>query len=251
MTLEATRTHLGSPNLPRTDHLPDPRARALQRTQPLLRLIVTRRWDVRVHDAVFVPMSGPVILAPNHLGTLDAPMLLASLRRPVYSLAKAELFKGLLGRALTLAGQIPLDRDAHDVGALRRAVAVLRAGEVLAIFPEGVRDGGDFATVRAGLAYLALVTGAPVVPVCLLGTRLPGASRRSMPPARSRVDVVFGHPIAVGAQPFPRPRSAVEDLRAFLAQRLREHTVDAQRRTGRCLPGPVPRDDAVDPRMTR
>lgn len=251
MTLEATRTHLGSPDLPRTDHLPDPRARALQRVQPLLRHLVTRRWDVRVHDAVFVPTSGPVILAPNHVGTLDAPMLLAALHRPVYSLAKAELFDGPVGRALALAGQIPLDREAHDVGALRRAVAVVRAGEALAIFPEGVRDGGDFATVRAGVAYLALVTGAPVVPVCLLGTRLPGAARRSVPPAGSRVDVVFGHPIAVPSQPFPRRSADVEALRAFLAERLREHAADAQRRTARCLPGPVPCEDAIDVQMTR
>ena len=87
------------------------------------------------------------------------------------------------------SGQIPLDRFHVDLAAIRLALRTLEDGHVVGVFPEGARGPGDMTSPRAGAAYLALVTGAPVVPVSFLGTRLPGGdrtarSRRAAPASR-------------------------------------------------------------------
>lgn len=239
MALDATLAP-AAPVLPDTSRLTPPQPRVLAAARgPLLTLMRTW-WDVRVHDAVFLPSSGPVIVAANHVGTLDGPLAVATNPRPTFALAKDELFHGLVGWLLRTGGQIPLHREYADVGAIRRSVRVLRDGHPLVIFPEGVRDTGDFSRVRGGLAYLALVTGAPVVPCAILGTRLPGGGRRSLPPRGSRLDVVYGHPIQVSPAPWPRTRDLVAQTTAFLQPRLAQHVAAAQELTGQRLPGAVP-----------
>lgn len=229
--------------LPRTDHLPAPRHGLLRRLSGPGRVVVRALWDVRVHGAELVPTEGPVILASNHIATMDGPLsVLMSPRRPTYALAKRELFRGPVGGALDRSGQIPIDRDVVvDRTAIDRCIRVLRDGSALVVFPEGMRDAGEFAWVRSGAAYLAMVTGAPIVPVAMLGTRVAGDSPRSTPRLRSRMHVVFGDPLPVEQVPWPRRqavvRSAAEDLRVKLAAHVRQ----AAERTGTPLPG-VPRD---------
>lgn len=240
MTLDARPTAIRRAELPLTERVCPPSAHVLAVTRrPLLRAL-RAWWDVRVHDDVFLPLHGPCIVAANHVGTLDGPLAVATSPRPTFALAKSELFTGAVGWALRTAGQIPLARDHADADALRTAVRVLRDGNPLVIFPEGARDGGDFEQIRGGLAYLALVTGAPIVPCAMLGTRLPGASRRSIPARGSQIDVVYGHPIQVAAQSWPRTRPMVADLTVYLRERLVEHVEGAQQRTGQRLPGKVP-----------
>lgn len=154
-------------------------------------------WSVRTHGADRVPKNGPVILAPNHTGFLDAPLLMSSSPRPVHSLAKKELFRGPLGWFLTRIGQIPLDRDDPGRELLRSGMAVLGAGRVLVVFPEGTRGAGDFKEVRTGLAWFALRSGAPVVPVVFRGTAGRGRTLGGLPRLRSQLDVVFGDPVVV------------------------------------------------------
>ena len=125
-----------------------------------------------------------MILASNHIGIIDGPLLAVFSPRPVHALTKQEMFEGRLGRFLRASGQIPLDRFHADPGAIRSCLRVVRDGGVAGIFPEGTRGDGELHRFHHGAAYLALVTGAPVVPVTMLGTRPPGGGGQRPPGTR-------------------------------------------------------------------
>ena len=85
---------------------------------------------------------------------IDGPLMAIFAPRPVHALTKIEMFRGFLGRFLTAAGQIPLDRFHTDPRAVRLAVHVLREGGVVGIFPEGARGAGELDLFHRGAAYL-------------------------------------------------------------------------------------------------
>jgi len=232
-------------SLPRTDEvmaLPDLSMRLLR---PLAAVALRRRYRVRQHNAEFVPRTGPVLLASNHVGYLDGPLTVSLCPRPVHAMVKREMFVGRLGMGLTLVGQIPIARLDVDPRAVKLALRALRDDKVVAIYPEGMRGPGDGHYVKRGLAYLALCTGAPVVPVAVLGTRDPGQGIDWLPPAGQRMEVVYGEPVVTAAQPWPRRRDVVGALTADLQKMLVEHIADAVRLTGIRLPGRAP--DQVGP----
>ena len=230
---------MSGPELPRSGEV-HPGTAFLARNAPRAAAVVGRWWDVRVTGVEQVPETGPSILAANHIGLLDGPLLALFAPRPVHALTKQEMFRGRGGRVLRRAGQIPLDRDAVDLAAIRASLRVLRDGGVLGVFPEGHRGAGEYELYRHGAAYLALVTGAPVVPVTFFGTRLPGAVKNSVPPRRARVDIVYGEPWRTSAQPWPRTREQVRTSAALLRQHLLGEVERARALTGRELPGPLP-----------
>jgi 1-acyl-sn-glycerol-3-phosphate acyltransferase len=132
------------------------------------------RWTVEHADRI--PERGPVILASNHVSYLD-PLTLAwvadARSRRVRFLAKAELFdKRGLGPLLRGVHQIPVQRGSKDAAhALDAAVAALRAGECVAVFPEGTISPTLEPTAgKSGTARLARASGVPVTPVGLWGT---------------------------------------------------------------------------------
>jgi 1-acyl-sn-glycerol-3-phosphate acyltransferase len=227
-----------SPDLPHTEDLPPAKEWGLRLFRVPVRLLLRTWWRVQVHGREHVPATGPVILAANHIGVLDGPALVAMTRRLTFAVAKVELFSGVGGRLLGYVGQIPVNRRVPDAGALARAVQVLRAGKVLAVFPEGRRTGGEVAYARGGAAYLAMVSGAVVVPVAILGTREPGQGRSAVPHRRSPVHVVYGEPFQLPLTPWPRTPTAVAAATEQLRSRLAEHVVAAQVLTGLPLPGP-------------
>ncbi|MDT0345526.1 lysophospholipid acyltransferase family protein [Streptomyces sp. DSM 44938] len=189
-------------------------------------------WRPRVLGAWRVPATGPVILAVNHTHNVDGPVLMGTAPRPVHFLIKKEAFTGPLGTFLRGMGQIRVDRAGADRAAIGSALAVLAAGGVLGIFPEGTRTTGDFAALRAGLAYFALRSGAPVVPVAVLGSgERPGRVIAALPPLRGRIDVVFGDPFTVGGG--RRTGAALDAATDRLRQRLTAHLKDARRHTRR------------------
>jgi 1-acyl-sn-glycerol-3-phosphate acyltransferase len=230
--------------LPRTaDVRPVPHCLLGSPLRPLARAVVRRRWRVRVHHADRVPGQGPVIMASNHIGFLDGPLLAIFAPRPVHVLTKIEMFEGRLRRVLVAAGQISLDRYHYDPAAVRAGVRVLRDGRVLGVYPEGRRGGGDFDQFKHGAAYLALVTGAPVVPVTMLGTRPAGGHTDDWAPAGAPVDLVFGRPFAVPAVPWPRTRDLVDATSRRLEEHVRADLRRALDETGLSLPGPLPRGE--------
>ena len=227
-----------SPDLPHTDRLPTRAEWGLRLARPLVRLGLCLPWRVKVHGARSVPTSGAVILAANHIGVLDGPALVAMTRRPTFALVKREAFTGAVGQLLSQVGQISLNRREIDPQAIRRAVQVLRAGKVLAVFPEGVRSGGEVAWAKGGAAYLAMVSGAPIVPVAILGTREPGQFKNQVPRLRRPIHVVYGEPFNVPRSSWPRRKAAVARWTEIVRERLADHVVAAQALTGLPLPGP-------------
>jgi 1-acyl-sn-glycerol-3-phosphate acyltransferase len=227
-----------SPDLPHTSTLPPAKEWGLRLLRLPVRLVLGSWWRVRVHGRQHVPRRGPVILVANHLGFLDGPALVAFTRRRTFTVAKTELFHGALGHLLTYVGQIPVNRHEADTRAIARAVQVLRAGKVLALFPEGRRTGGEVAHAHRGAAYLAMVTGAPVVPVALLGTREPGHTNAQLPRRGAPVHIVYGPPITLPRVPWPRRPAEVAHWTEHLRQVLADHVVAAQALTGLPLPGP-------------
>jgi 1-acyl-sn-glycerol-3-phosphate acyltransferase len=208
--------------------------------RPLARTVIRRRVKVRIRDGQKLPRSGAVILASNHVGVADGPLLAIFAPRPVHALTKQEMFKGFMNGFLLGAGQIPLDRFNADPLAVKRCLRVLRSGNVLGIFPEGSRGSGEFDRFHTGAAYLALVTGAPIVPVVQFGTREPGAGSSSLPARGMTVDMVFGDPIQFPRTPWPRRKRDVADRSVELREHLIAHLQHAKELTGRELPGPLP-----------
>ncbi|MFS0696115.1 lysophospholipid acyltransferase family protein [Streptomyces nitrosporeus] len=188
----------------------------------------------RVLGAWRVPASGPVVLAVNHAHNIDGPMLMGTAPRPVHFLIKKEAFVGPLDPFLRGIGQLKVDRAAADRTAVTRALAVLDDGGVLGIFPEGTRGEGDFASLRAGLAYFAVRGGAPIVPVAVLGsTERRGRLISALPPLRSRVDVVFGDAFDAGDGSGRRTRKALDEATLRIQAELTAHLENARRLTGR------------------
>jgi glycerol-3-phosphate dehydrogenase (NAD(P)+) len=119
-----------------------------------------------------LPRHGPLLLASNHRSFLD-PFLIGTLvRRPVYYMAKRELFeKRWQAWILNALGAFPVDRGAGDADAMDTARAILRRGDCVVVFPEGTRmRHGPLGDPKRGVGRLALQTGAPVAPVAVFGT---------------------------------------------------------------------------------
>ncbi|MFF1547830.1 lysophospholipid acyltransferase family protein [Streptomyces sp. NPDC058291] len=188
----------------------------------------------RVLGAWKVPATGPLIFAINHSHNIDGPMVMGVAPRPTHFLIKKEAFIGPLDPFLTGIGQLKVDRDTTDRTAITRALGVLDNGGVLGIFPEGTRGEGDFAALRAGLAYFAVRGGAPIVPVAVLGsTERRGRLIKALPPLRSRVDVVFGEAFEAGDGSGRRTRKALDEATERIQKQLAAHLENARRLTGR------------------
>lgn len=223
-----------------------PRTRVLRGLRPVSGWLIRRRYPVRVHNADRVPATGGVILAANHVGIIDGPLLAVYAPRPVHALTKREMFEGRLSGFLRQTGQIPLDRFGADPGAVRSALRVVRDGGVVGIFPEGTRSSGRLDRFHHGAAYLALVTGAPVVPVMLIGTRAPADGSSALPPRRSAIDVVFGAPWHTPHQPWPRTREQVGATSALLREHMLSEQDGALSQTRRSEPWPFPAGQSED-----
>ena len=226
------------PVSPRRTPLPDirPKNRLYAALRVVGRQVIRLILDVRVRHSERIPGTGPVLLAGNHRGVLDGPLIAGFVPRQATFLAKSELFRGAAVRPLMWFGQIPIDRGRADREALRRAVGVLQRGEVLGMFPEGTRGAGEVESVQHGIAYVALrVPGVPIVPVACLGTERAMPKGAKLPKLRSRIDIVFGEPFTVDVPANPRARGAVahaaEQIRAGLAAHVAE--AEATLREGR------------------
>jgi 1-acyl-sn-glycerol-3-phosphate acyltransferase len=150
-------------------------------------------WRIGVEGLDNLPDDGPAILCPNHTSVLDSFVLPAALPRRITFVGKAEYMDNWKTRTLFPAlGMIPIDRSGGKAGerALDMAAEVLDLGEFFGIYPEGTRSrDGRLHKGHTGPARLAMRTGAPLVPVGLIGTR------RIMPP-EARVPRLFA-PAAV------------------------------------------------------
>lgn len=162
----------------------------------LSRAIMRILFGLRVSGREHVPATGPVLLVANHSSLLDPPLVGSVAPRPLVFLAKAELFAiPGFGRLIRAVNARPLRREGADPGALREALRVLGEGRALLVFPEGTRgDEGVRREPKAGAGMLAVLSGAPVVPVHVSGSGRAWPRGRKLP-RPARVSVRFGTPL--------------------------------------------------------
>lgn len=177
-------------------------------------------FRVRVAGIHHVPLTGPAILAFNHVSVLDGPCIAIETawrrRRESRFLVAEEAFRGaVVGWILRRYDQIPIRRGRNDEGALDEAIVTIRRGALAAIAPEGTVNPhpGELQRVRSGIARIALPTGAPVIPVGIWGTqrRWSKADKHWDRPFRPKLAFAYGEPIAPTGD-----ASGQEDIDAFL-----------------------------------
>lgn len=161
------------------------------------RAVLRRSFQLTSDGDEHLPPRGPYIVAANHHNYLDGIVLGATVSAPISFLVMPRVWSAspLHPRLHRLLGSIRLDVERPDVGALRRALALLEAGHVVGIFPEGpfsVR--GRLEPGLPGVALLALRSGVPVVPVGIQGTYEALVGRRFYVPRLHPLRVRFGPP---------------------------------------------------------
>jgi len=176
---------------------------------------IVKLWGrLEVSGLEHLPLDGPLLLAANHDSFWDpiAIGMAARPRRQIHALAKAQLWKNaVVGRVLDGMGQIPIDRGKGDAGALERAIADLRAGACIGVFPEGTRSRGVQLRPRSGFGRLAQAVPEAAVRCC----SVVGTTDIVRFPERPHVKVRFFVPEGGGLQPG-------EDLGAFAARLVAE-----------------------------
>ncbi|WP_459794098.1 lysophospholipid acyltransferase family protein [Arthrobacter sp. AD-310] len=182
-----------------------------------------------------VPTGGPVIFAGNHISLLDGPVMFGAAPRPMHIMVKQEMFNGFLGQVLTASGQLPVDRRGGRA-ALQRGKELLDAGRCVGILPEGTRGSGDAAGINGGVAWLALNTGAPVVPVAILGTRTGNEHLDFVPRPGRRLHVSFGTALTLGSRAGESGRASMDRAAQEIRAALAGHVRDAIQLSGQPLP---------------
>jgi 1-acyl-sn-glycerol-3-phosphate acyltransferase len=166
----------------------------------LLRPILMVVYRVRITGREHVPEAGPCVLAANHVSVMDGFFLGIAVTRQVRFMAKAELHRvPIVKQILEGAGAFPVERGADAGRAVAAGVKLLEQGAVVGVFPEGTSLPDRKRGYKRGAARLALATGAPLIPVALVGTHLtlePRTHRIRLP----RVQIVIGEPLRVELQ---------------------------------------------------
>lgn len=159
-------------------------------------------WRITVEGAEHIPAAGGAIIAPNHISVLDSFFVPLTVGRRMTYVGKAEYMDDWKTKWVFPAiGMIPIDRSGGDASqrALDAAAGVLDSGELFGIYPEGTRArDGKLHKGHTGVARLALRTGAPIVPVGIIGTDEVQPPDAKMPKPFRRVHIRFGRPISVG-----------------------------------------------------
>jgi 1-acyl-sn-glycerol-3-phosphate acyltransferase len=164
-----------------------------------VRCMVRVVWRARVRGTENVPPTGPLIVACNHVSYLDPPAMGSLCPRRISYMAKKELFEApLLGAVIRALGAYAVDRQGSATAAIKRSLEVLKAGGAIGIFPEGTRNRSGEVEPQTGVALLAALGGAPVVPASIRGTD------RAL--RLGRIDVAFGAPLEL-----PAGRKATRD----------------------------------------
>ena len=228
--------------LPSTDGVRAPRTRLLSAGRPVAAGAAARRGTtLEIHGAERVPATGPLVMAANHVGWLDGPLLAICSPRPVHALTKQEMFEGPLGSFL-------LRRGADPAGPLprRRARDPDRAqGAARRPRRRGLPRGG----ARAGRHDLARAPGrptsrwSPVRPSCRCRSWAPGCrAARTAPsrPAGSRIAMTFGEPVQLGQPPVAaHPAAGGRGRSGRHRRRSCRPCATPSRTTGMTLPGPL------------
>lgn len=160
--------------------------------------VIQAAWRVRVKGRDYIPKKGPAVLASNHLSFLDHFILPLATWRTIYFISKVEHFEQpVKSWFFKRWGVIPLKRGAGDQEAFERALQVLREGELFGIYPEGTRSlDGKLHKGRTGVARIAIMAQAPIIPAAMIGT-FEAMPKGKSKPGFNKLEVRLGPPIDV------------------------------------------------------
>ncbi|CAN5872777.1 lysophospholipid acyltransferase family protein [soil metagenome] len=181
-----------------------------------------------IEDVDRVPSSGPAILCANHMSAIDPMLVPIIVPRPIVYLAKREYFVGPSRWLFDSLGVVPVVREGGSAAqaSLDRATDVLRAGGVLSLFPEGTRSpDGRLYRGKTGPVRLAMRTGAPIVPIGLVGTRAVMPPHTQLP-RRGPVVVRFGTPLHIAKGDEAGVRRATDALMQTIRRMTGQSYVD-------------------------
>ena len=193
----------------------------------LIRTIVNLVARVEIQGSENIPKEGGFVIATNHLGRLDVALLFYALEGDfILTIAEKYEHHWLFGPIGNAINGIWLDRYNADVGAIRQVLTRMKAGGILAIAPEGTRSKTEtMAEGKPGVAYLALKTGLPIVPVGLTGTEDRMVIDRLKHLKKSEIKIIVGTPLNL--PPIPKKnRDAI----------LKEYTEEIMCQIGALLP---------------
>jgi glycerol-3-phosphate dehydrogenase (NAD(P)+) len=162
-----------------------------------------------------IPETGPVIFAANHRSFIDPFVIGLCTRRPIYYVAKREIFQihPIISWFLSSLGAYPVHRGAGDGEMIETTRAILARGGCVVMFPEGTRTRpGTLGKPKRGVGRLALETGAPVVPVAVIGTESVRKGWRIRP---RKIRIRIGRPLT-----FPRVEKPSPQLAAAVTDRI-------------------------------
>jgi 1-acyl-sn-glycerol-3-phosphate acyltransferase len=188
----------------------------------LLSLALRTLFRLEVTGAENIPKHGPAIIAPNHRSLIDHPAVGVTTQREIFFMGKSELFKNALAaKILRAMNSFPVNRGKPDRASLQRCLELLDAGQLVGIYPEGTRTPDSrFENLEDGFTYIALKSGAPIVPVALSGTEsvLPHGRRF---PRFVKIKILIGEPFRLGEKHAGvLPKSKIREATAVAKRRL-------------------------------
>ena len=168
------------------------------------------RFDIRGLEKF--PKTGGVLICANHINALDPPVVGITAPRDVHFMAKEELFTApILKTILPKIYAFPVKRGMSDRDALRKAIAVLKSGNVMGLFPEGTRSKtGELGKGFSGAGFFALKGEAAVVPCAIIGPYK----------AFKRVKVVYGEPIDM--QPYRERKASADEVTQVIMDHIQQ-----------------------------
>jgi 1-acyl-sn-glycerol-3-phosphate acyltransferase len=191
--------------------------------KPIVAVFLRVFCRLETHGIDYVPREGAVLLVSNHSSVLDPPVIGAAVPRQMTFLAKAELFRiPLFGPLIRRLNAHPVRREGADAGALRAVLRALGEQRVLLTFPEGTRgEEGVLRPPKAGAGMLAVLSGAPVVPVYVHGSGRAWPKGRRLP-RPAKITVHFGPVLALprheGGERRDRYETASRAMMAAIAE---------------------------------
>jgi cytidylate kinase len=201
---------------------PAPAGRLYKIFRGILNFLLRYVFRIEVEGAENLPRYGAAILAPNHRSLIDHFVVASLTKRQVWFMGKAELFKNKqAARLLTALGAFPVKRGKPDRASLQRCLELLGDGQLVGIYPEGTRrPDSRFEEVEEGFAYIAVRSGAPIVPIGLSGTEAVFPKDKKLPRI-VRIRVVVGKPFRLTAQTSGvLPRTKLREATAQAQQNL-------------------------------
>ena len=196
-------------------------------------------FRLRIEGAELVPASGAFILAPVHRSNLDFAIVAAVTRRRMRYMGKDSIWKvKWLHWFFDALGAFPVRRGTPDREAMRTVTDLLTAGEPVVMFPEGTRKFGPVVEeLFDGVAYVAMKTGVPIVPVGIGGSEAAWPKGKKIPKPH-RITVVVGPVIRPEVSGKSVPRRAIKDQTDQLRAEVQRLFDDAQKKAGETVPAP-------------